>query len=73
MVKEKEIICQEALQKILESEIPKAHFAIGKYKEDAICLQWSGKAWEVYYSFRNMHDQNAFYGTIIEACLGMID
>ena len=73
MVREKEIICQEALQRVLEKEFPKAHYAIGNYKEDAICLEWDGKEWEVYYGFRNLHDQKTLYSTIVEACIGMIN
>jgi hypothetical protein len=72
MVNQKEMTCQEALKKVLEGEFQRAHYSVGVYKEDAICLQKDGCNWVLYYGFRGMRDNSVSYGNVVEACLAMI-
>ncbi len=72
MVREKDVICQTALESILSKEFPSTYFSFGKYSEEAVCLTQSEDNWVVYVGIRNKKDNPIIYSTAVEACLGMI-
>ncbi len=72
MVRENDLICQTALESILSIEFPSTYFSFGKYSEEAVCLEQNDDNWVVYVGIRNKKDKPITYGTVFEACLGMI-
>lgn len=73
MVREKELNCQKALEDVLMAEFPQCEYAVGEYKEDAICLQRETKGWGVYNGYRNTHDNLSLHANIVDACLDMLN
>ncbi len=72
MVREKELTCQRALENVLKAEFPQCEYAVGGYKEDAICLQQENGEWGVYNGYRNTHDNLSLHANIVDACLDMM-
>ena len=74
MVKEQEELCQKSLSFLLANEFPAANYAIGRYQEDAICLQKNPDTkWEVYTGYRNQHKNSVKHANVVEACLDMMN
>ena len=67
MVREKELTCQRALENVLKAEFPQCEYAVGGYKEDAICLQQENGEWGVYNGYRNTHDNLSLHANIVDA------
>ncbi len=71
MVKEKEMMCQEALANVLNSGFSHGVFSIG-YDDDAVCLEKDNNSWEVYIGYRGIKRERLVFDNIIEACIGVI-
>lgn len=70
---EREIVCLTALESVLNKEFPSRCYALGKYSEDAVCLEQTGSSkWDVYYGLRNTKDQLATFNNVVSACLELI-
>ena len=72
MTDEQEGICIEALRWTLSKEFPVSNYSIGRYKEDAVCIQKSEQSWMVYVGYRNTKDNLTEHPNVVEACIGMI-
>ncbi len=72
MVREKEVTCEMALESVLAKEFPVSDYAVGDYKEDAICLQKEQGKWGVYNGFRNTNDNLVLHRNIVDACIDMM-
>ena len=72
MDEEREKVCIDALEKLLEGSVPDTDYCIYGYCDDAICLQKDGALWVVYAGYRNQKLEIEKYNTLIEACLGFI-
>lgn len=72
MVRNKEIICQVALEDVLTTEFSKTMFSLDGYDEDAVCLKKVNDNWEVYIGNRGQKNERMVFDNIISACLGVI-
>ena len=72
MVKNKEMICQNALEDVLMTEFSKTMFSLDGYDEDAVCLKKDNDYWEVYIGNRGQKNERMVFDNIVDACLGVI-
>lgn len=73
MVKEREIICKDALECVLKDEFPPRRYSLGTYLEDAICMEKiNDSIWNVYYGSRSSKDQLVVCNNVVSACLELI-
>lgn len=72
MVKEKEMICKNVLERVLKTEFSSNMFSLDGYAEDSVCLNKEDSAWEVYIGTRGNKNELEQYDNIISACLAVI-
>ncbi len=68
-----EMIYQKSLSEILSAEFSCATYSLGKYLDDAVCLEKAGDSWEVYTGYRGRKNELSVYDNIVGACLGVIE
>ena len=73
MVEQKELNCQKAVGMVLDGKYQPAYYSIGKYREDALCLQQeSNGKWSTYIGFRRQRKLPEVYDNVVDACLSLI-
>lgn len=61
---------QERLNKM---KVPKEFYSLGKYKEEALCLEQNGGMWIIYEGERGNKYNPRKYQSEYEACLAFLD
>ena len=73
MVEQKALNCQKAVAIVLNGKYQPAYYSIGRYREDALCLQQEADGkWSTYVGFRRGKKFTETYDNIVDACLGLI-
>lgn len=72
MSENKEMICLNVLETLLQKHFDKDEYCLNGTKESAICMTKNGKNWDIFEKEKNSLNDYISYSNVVEASIEML-